>query len=106
MKQTFFVALKLDFLMIFFLLCGCCFFALRANDTKHIRQGIEEDFMTLQEWGERLYEYPRSIGCVKCHGNDGEERLLTSYIHKGKKRNLIAPRINNLDFNTFKDRTR
>ncbi|OBV29896.1 cytochrome C oxidase subunit III [Helicobacter sp. CLO-3] len=64
---------------------------------------IENDsFITPQEYGASLYENPRGIGCVKCHGKDGEETLLASYIHKGKQKHVIIPRINNLDFQAFK----
>ncbi|GAD20091.1 hypothetical protein [Helicobacter fennelliae] len=47
---------------------------------------IDEAFITPQEYGQNLYIYPRSIGCIKCHGKYGEEVLLTSYTHKNKKR--------------------
>ncbi len=61
-----------------------------------------DGFITPQEYGANLYENPRGIGCVKCHGKDGEETLLASYVHKGKQRHIIVPRINNLAFETFK----
>lgn len=64
---------------------------------------IDEAFITPQEYGQNLYIYPRSIGCIKCHGKYGEEVLLTSYTHKNKKKNIIVPRINNLYFATFKN---
>ncbi len=62
----------------------------------------DEDFITPQEYGKSLYEYPRSIGCVKCHGENGEEALLATYIHKGKVKSIIIPRINNLSLERFK----
>lgn len=61
-----------------------------------------ESFITPQEYGANLYENPRGIGCIKCHGKDGEETLLASYVHKGKQRHVIVPRINNLAFDAFK----
>lgn len=61
-----------------------------------------ESFITPQEYGANLYENPRGIGCIKCHGKDGEETLLASYVHKGKQRHIIVPRINNLAFDAFK----
>lgn len=61
-----------------------------------------ESFITPQEYGANLYENPRGIGCIKCHGKDGEETLLASYVRKGKQRHIIVPRINNLAFDAFK----
>lgn len=65
-------------------------------------QSQDESFITPQEYGTNLYENPRGIGCVKCHGRDGEENLLASYMHKGKQKHIIVPRINNLSFPAFK----
>lgn len=61
-----------------------------------------ESFITPQEYGASLYEYPRGIGCIKCHGVIGEETLLATYTHKGKQKTLLVPRINNLEFFNFK----
>lgn len=61
-----------------------------------------ESFITPQEYGASLYEYPRGIGCIKCHGSIGEEMALALYIHKGKQKQLIVPRINNLELSHFK----
>lgn len=61
-----------------------------------------ESFITPQEYGASLYEYPRGIGCIKCHGAIGEETLLATYTHKGKQKTLLVPRINNLELLNFK----
>lgn len=61
-----------------------------------------ESFITPQEYGASLYEYPRGIGCIKCHGAIGEETLLATYTHKGKQKTLLVPRINNLEILNFK----
>ena len=61
-----------------------------------------ESFITPQEYGASLYEYPRGIGCIKCHGAIGEETLLATYTHKGKQKTLLVPRINNLELFNFK----
>ena len=61
-----------------------------------------ESFITPQEYGASLYEYPRGIGCIKCHGAIGEETLLATYTHKGKQKALLVPRINNLEIFNFK----
>lgn len=62
----------------------------------------DESFITPQEYGASLYEYPRGIGCIKCHGSIGEETLLATYKHKGKQKTLLVPRINNLELSHFK----
>lgn len=105
-----------------FVACFCMPLALRAEgvesaiDSASSQEGVEftesasesapsaesDSFITPQEYGASLYENPRGIGCVKCHGKDGEETLLASYIHKGKQKHVIIPRINNLDFQAFK----
>lgn len=82
-------------------------FAQQEQYTPEQREEIEsslhdDSFITPQEYGANLYENPRGIGCVKCHGRDGEENLLASYTHKGKQKHIIAPRINNLTFPAFK----
>ncbi len=73
-----------------------------ASDSDPIGSQENDGFITPQEYGANLYENPRGIGCIKCHGQDGEETLLASYIHKGKEKHLIVPRINNLEFDAFK----
>lgn len=73
------------------------------DQREEIESSLRDDsFITPQEYGANLYENPRGIGCVKCHGRDGEENLLASYTHKGKQKHIIAPRINNLAFTAFK----
>ena len=62
----------------------------------------DESFITPQEYGASLYQYPRGIGCIKCHGSIGEETLLATYKHKGKQKTLLVPRINNLELLDFK----
>lgn len=53
------------------------------------------------EYGKNLYENPRGIACNQCHGDRGEESVIAYYKHKGVKKTLIAPRINNLEFSVF-----
>ena len=67
------------------------------------------DFITKNEYARMLYQNPRGIGCDKCHGSGGEGSLISKYRHFDKKTKQIiddelrAPRINNLDFETFKE---
>lgn len=76
----------------------------QASNQTNTQAGTQsnESFITPQEYGASLYEYPRGIGCIKCHGAIGEETLLATYTHKGKQKTLIVPRINNLELFNFK----
>lgn len=60
-----------------------------------------EDFITKMEYAKMLYENPRGIGCNKCHGSKGERTVIATYKHKGEKRELVAPAINNLSKKRF-----
>ncbi|PAF49134.1 hypothetical protein BKH41_03340 [Helicobacter sp. 12S02232-10] len=62
----------------------------------------DESFITPQEYGKKLYENPRNIGCIKCHGKNGESEVITSYKNKGKNKIIKTPKINDMDFKTFK----
>ncbi|MGL2725702.1 c-type cytochrome [Helicobacter pylori] len=63
----------------------------------------EADFISDFEYGLALYKNPRGIACAKCHGIKGEKQEITFYYEKGEKKILYAPKINHLDFKTFKD---
>lgn len=63
----------------------------------------EESFITPLEYGKMLYENPRGIGCVECHGQYGQGDKIANYIHKNQAKSIHAPRINNLDFTAFKN---
>lgn len=66
------------------------------------------DFITKTEYAKMLYLNPRGIGCDKCHGAKGEGSLISKYKHLDKKTNktvddeLRAPKINDIDFESFK----
>ncbi|MCV6608065.1 MAG: cytochrome c [Campylobacterales bacterium] len=53
----------------------------------------EDSFITKSEYGEQLYKKPRGIGCSNCHGKGGSGMKITSYLHKKKKKEIIAPSI-------------
>jgi len=66
------------------------------------------DFITKNEYAKMLYQNPRGIGCDKCHGGSGEGLVIAKYKERNKQKELVskelvAPRINNLDFQTFKN---
>ena len=59
-----------------------------------------EDIMK-QNYGKMIYLNPRGIKCIKCHGLQGEEKIISYYKHKGKLKKLIAPAINNITYERF-----
>lgn len=61
----------------------------------------DDSFITQLEYGRMLYENPRGIGCLECHGDSGEGKIIARYMHKQKQKELLGPKINNLDFKTF-----
>ncbi len=60
-----------------------------------------QDFISPYEYGKMLYQNPRGIGCDKCHGVKGEGKVIAFYKHKGKKKSLLAPAINNSNEQKF-----
>lgn len=54
-----------------------------------------------------LYENPRGIGCIKCHGKNGKGELIATYqetLKDGKivTKTIIAPDITNISIDNFK----
>lgn len=58
-------------------------------------------FITPMEYSSSLYKNPRGIGCNNCHGENGDGKLVASYMHKGEKKSFAGPPINSIDFNKF-----
>jgi mono/diheme cytochrome c family protein len=58
-------------------------------------------FITPREYASQLYKNPRGIGCQKCHGDNGEGKLIAKYKHKGNDRSFRAPKINSINYNEF-----
>ncbi len=58
-------------------------------------------FITPKEYAAQLYKNPRGIGCQKCHGENGEGKLIAKYKHKGKEREFRGPKINSINYNEF-----
>jgi pyruvate/2-oxoglutarate dehydrogenase complex dihydrolipoamide acyltransferase (E2) component len=79
------------------------------SNTVIAEQIIDNSFITKKEYGAMLYKNPRGIGCNKCHGTVGQGKLIAKYKQIDKKTNklieksLIAPAINEVDFETFKE---
>ena len=61
----------------------------------------ETTFITPIEYASQLYKNPRGIGCQHCHGDNGEGRLVATYIHKKEKKEFRGPSINGMDFKEF-----
>lgn len=90
--------LRLCKLMRFFVLLFCFSFMLFAKN---------ESFITDVEYAKMLFKNPRGVGCDKCHGEKGEGSLISLYkdlnssTQRYDEKELRAPAINNLDFETF-----
>jgi len=61
----------------------------------------KSSFITPMEYATSLYKNPRGIGCHKCHGQNGEGRVVANYEHKKEKKSFAGPAINNIGFNDF-----
>jgi len=55
-----------------------------------------------------LYDNPRGISCVKCHGKSGKGKIIAVYINDkiGKKEKLIAPNITKVSYEIFYNRVK
>lgn len=61
----------------------------------------ESTFITPMEYASSLYKNPRGIGCHKCHGENGEGLLIAKYVHKGKEKAFMGPKINTIPYFKF-----
>ncbi len=48
-----------------------------------------EDFISRFEYGQMLYENPRGVSCVPCHGDRGEGKIIASYITDDGKQKIL-----------------
>ena len=64
-------------------------------------QGERKDFITQFEYGRALYKNPRGIGCIKCHGANGEGKIISTTTQGGKQKPFIAPKIRGVNFIKF-----
>lgn len=60
-----------------------------------------KDFLTPFEYGKALYKNPRGIGCIECHGANGEGAVISQIIKNGKVKNITAPKIRGINFIKF-----
>jgi len=62
-----------------------------------------EDYISEFEYGQMLYQDPRGVSCVPCHGDHGEGALIAAYRDRdGKERRLAGPDIRRVEFEKFK----
>jgi len=58
-------------------------------------------FITPMEYASQLYKNPRGIGCQKCHGDNGEGKIVATYIDKKKKKVFRGSAINRMEYYKF-----
>jgi len=58
-------------------------------------------FITPMEYASQLYKNPRGIGCQRCHGDNGEGKIVATYIDKKKKKVFRGPVINSMEYYKF-----
>ncbi|BDQ29300.1 hypothetical protein NHP190002_04760 [Helicobacter ailurogastricus] len=79
---------------------ACVFIALLYGADKPKEGG----FITILEYGKELYNNPRNISCVKCHGWKGQEQIITRYTTAADQERVFkAPPIYGLSFEQLKD---
>jgi mono/diheme cytochrome c family protein len=61
-----------------------------------------EDFISEFEYGQMLYQNPRGVSCVPCHGDHGEGAIIARYKEHGKPRVLKGPDIRGVDLATLR----
>ncbi len=61
-----------------------------------------DDFISEFEYGQMLYQNPRGVSCVPCHGDHGEGALIAKYREEGKTVQLRGPDIRNVDRRTLR----
>jgi len=64
--------------------------------------GEAEDFISEFEYGQMLYQNPRGVSCVPCHGDHGEGQLIARYREGGKWVELHGPDIRRIDEKTLR----
>jgi hypothetical protein len=63
---------------------------------------IDYSFITQYEYGQMLFENPRGIGCVKCHGTKAQGTTIASYQDKkGNVKKIMAPKIAGISLKKF-----
>ena len=66
-----------------------------------VKKSNDNLFITDYEYGQMLYNNPRGIGCIKCHGKNGKKKIIAEYSHKEKEVKIYAPDIDNISLEKF-----
>jgi mono/diheme cytochrome c family protein len=59
------------------------------------------NFITPMEYASQLYKNPRGIGCQNCHGDNGEGKVVATYMHKNVKKTFQGPPIDDIEYSKF-----
>lgn len=62
----------------------------------------EDSFITQYEYGQMLYNNPRGIGCIHCHGPHGEGARIATYKEDDKVIELRGPDIRQISITTLR----
>jgi len=69
---------------------------------------IENSFITQFEYGKMLYNNPRGISCVKCHGEDAHGKNIVTFTHIRNHKKYIctlhSKDITNISYDKFLQR--
>ena len=64
-----------------------------------------DSFITTYEYGKMLYNNPRGISCVKCHGEDAKGKIISTFEHiRNKKKytcSIKSPDITKISYEKF-----
>jgi cytochrome c553 len=61
-----------------------------------------EEIISEFEYGQMLYNNPRGVSCMPCHGVKGEGKEIIRYFDKGQEKILLAPNIIDKSFQEYK----
>jgi len=68
------------------------------------KSDFNNSFITKYEYGKMLYENPRGISCVKCHGKDARGKKITTFIHiRNKKKYTCTIKSDDITDITYKN---
>lgn len=73
------------------------FVALFGENSTKTKNSTRQDFLTPFEYGRALYKNPRGIGCIKCHGENGEGAIISTIYQSNKPKNITAPDIRKIN---------
>jgi len=68
------------------------------------KSDFNNSFITKYEYGKMLYENPRGISCVKCHGKDARGKEITTFTHiRNKKKYTCTIKSDDITDITYKN---